>query len=52
MTLLGSASPIEHRDAREIHGPLYEEAESFEKLPVLGAAAAVGWQPRVRSRRR
>ena len=45
--LLGSDSEIEHRDAREIHGPLYEEAESFEKVPVLGAAAAVGWEPRV-----
>ena len=47
VALLESSSPLEHRDAREIHGPLYEEAESFEKLPVLGAAAAVGWQPRL-----
>ena len=47
VALLDSPSPIEHRDAREIHGPLYEEAESFEKVPVLGAAADVGWQPRV-----
>ncbi len=44
---LGSGSPIEHADARLIHGPLYEEAESFQKLPVLDAAAAVGWQPRI-----
>jgi nucleoside-diphosphate-sugar epimerase len=44
---LGSSSPIEHADARLIHGPLYEEAESFQKLPVLDAAAAVGWQPRI-----
>ena len=42
---LGSTSPIEHADARLIHGPLYEEAESFQKLPVLDAAAAVGWAP-------
>jgi nucleoside-diphosphate-sugar epimerase len=42
---LGSGSPIEHADARAIHGPLYEEAESFQKLPVLDAAAAVGWTP-------
>ena len=40
-------SAIEHADARLIHGPLYEEAESFQKLPVLDAAAAVGWQPRI-----
>jgi len=45
--MLGSDSPIEHRDAREIHGPLYEEAESLEKLPVEGAAAAIGWRPQV-----
>lgn len=44
---LGSSSPIEHADARLIHGPLYEEAESFQKLPVLDAAAAVGWEPRI-----
>ena len=47
VALLESSSTLEHRDAREIHGPLYEEAESFEKLPVLGNAAAVGWQPRL-----
>ena len=44
---LQSASAIEHTDARLIHGPLYEEAESIQKLPVLEAAAAVGWGPRV-----
>jgi UDP-glucose 4-epimerase len=44
---LGSASAIEHADARLIHGPLYQEAESIQKLPVLDAAAAVGWQPRI-----
>ena len=44
---LGSTSSIEHADARLIHGPLYEEAESIQKLPVLEAAAAVGWGPRV-----
>jgi nucleoside-diphosphate-sugar epimerase len=47
VTLLDSTSTIEHRDGREIHGPLYEEAESLEKLPVLRAAPAVGWNPRV-----
>ena len=44
---LGSTSAVEHADARLIHGPLYEEAESIQKLPVLDAAAAVGWGPRV-----
>jgi nucleoside-diphosphate-sugar epimerase len=43
---VGSASPVVHADARAIHGPDYHEAESIEKLPVLGAASAVGWQPR------
>ena len=43
--LLGSSSPIVRVDARTVHGPLYEEAESFHKVPVLGAAAAVGWRP-------
>ena len=42
-----SRSAIEHADARLIHGPLYEEAESIQKLPVLDAAAAVGWAPRI-----
>jgi nucleoside-diphosphate-sugar epimerase len=44
---LGSDSPIEHTDARQIHGPLYAEAESIQKLPVLDAAASVGWGPRI-----
>ena len=42
---LGSTSAVEHADARLIHGPLYEEAESIQKLPVLDAAASVGWGP-------
>jgi nucleoside-diphosphate-sugar epimerase len=44
---LGVDSPIEHTDAHLIHGPLYEEATSFEKVPVLEAAASVGWTPRI-----
>ncbi|WP_169542345.1 NAD-dependent epimerase/dehydratase family protein [Solirubrobacter soli] len=44
---LASASAIEHTDARLIHGPLYEEAESIQKLPVLDAAASVGWAPAI-----
>jgi nucleoside-diphosphate-sugar epimerase len=43
--LLGSSSPIVRADARTIHGPLYEEAESFHKMPVLGVAAELGWRP-------
>lgn len=30
-----------------VYGPMYEEAESFEKVPVLGAALDLGWTPRV-----
>jgi nucleoside-diphosphate-sugar epimerase len=44
---LGVSSPIEHTDGRAVHGPLYEEATSFKKVPVLEAAASVGWAPRV-----
>jgi nucleoside-diphosphate-sugar epimerase len=43
--ILGSGSPIVHSDGKAIHGPAYEEAESFEKVPVLDAAAALGWKP-------
>jgi nucleoside-diphosphate-sugar epimerase len=43
--LLGSSSPIVRVDARTIHGPMYEEAESFHKVPVLGVASALGWKP-------
>jgi nucleoside-diphosphate-sugar epimerase len=45
--VLDSPSVIEHHDARAIHGPHYEEAESFQKLPILGAAASVGWAPQL-----
>jgi nucleoside-diphosphate-sugar epimerase len=44
---LQSSSTIEHTDARLIHGPLYAEAESIQKLPVLDAAASVGWAPKI-----
>ncbi len=43
--LLDSDSDIVLADARAIHGEAYEEAESFEKVPVLDAALALGWQP-------
>jgi nucleoside-diphosphate-sugar epimerase len=45
--LVGSSSPIVRADGREVHGPLYMEAESYEKVPVLGAAPELGWEPRV-----
>jgi nucleoside-diphosphate-sugar epimerase len=45
--LLESPSEIEFADARLVHGPLYEEAESFEKVPVLDAATGAGWSPTV-----
>lgn len=45
--LLGSDSPVVSADGRKVYGPLYMEAESFEKVPVLGAAPALGWEPRV-----
>ncbi len=45
--LLNSPSKIVYADAKEIHGPDYEEAESFEKVPTLGAALEVGWKPRI-----
>ena len=45
--LTGSASPIVHVDGKTIHGELYEEAASVDKLPVLDAAAAAGWRPEV-----
>ena len=43
--LLGSSSSIIHVDAQAIHGPMYIEAESFEKIPVLEAALAIDWKP-------
>jgi len=45
VALLASSSPIVHADARTIHGPGYEEAESFEKVPLLDAARSLGWEP-------
>jgi nucleoside-diphosphate-sugar epimerase len=45
--LLGSDSEIVKVDGREVYGPMYMEAESFDKVPVLGAAARLGWEPQV-----
>jgi nucleoside-diphosphate-sugar epimerase len=45
--LLGSESEIVHLDPKTVYGPLYYEAESFEKLPDIGNARALGWEPKV-----
>lgn len=44
--LLGSRSEIVHVDPKQVYGPLYEEAESFEKLPDTTRAGSLGWRPR------
>ena len=45
--MTGSTSSVISADAKTIHGELYEEAESFQKNPVLTNAPAVGWKPQV-----
>lgn len=45
--LLNSRSAIVRIDGKEVYGPMYMEAESFEKVPILGAALELGWEPRV-----
>jgi nucleoside-diphosphate-sugar epimerase len=45
--MTGSESDITYADATKIYGPQYEEAESFEKLPEIKNAAALGWAPQV-----
>lgn len=45
--MTNSSSEVIYADAKKIHGELYEEAESFEKTPVLSAAPAVGWEPEI-----
>ncbi len=45
--LCQSRSPTVIVDAKTIHGELYEEAASVDKLPLLGASAAIGWAPEV-----
>ncbi len=42
-----SSSEVIYADAKKIHGELYEEAESFEKTPVLANASSVGWAPKI-----
>lgn len=43
--LLNSNSKIVHVDGKDVYGPMYMEAESFQKVPVLGAALDLGWKP-------
>lgn len=43
--LLNSRSEIAFTSGSEVHGPLYFEAESFEKLPDITRAQAAGWSP-------
>lgn len=45
--MTNSRSAVIYADAKRIHGDLYEEAESFQKNPVLVNAPAVGWKPKV-----
>ncbi len=45
--MVDSPSDVVYADAKAIHGDLYEEAESFEKTPVLGNALKVGWKPEI-----
>ncbi|MET0499767.1 MAG: NAD-dependent epimerase/dehydratase family protein [Steroidobacteraceae bacterium] len=43
--LLNSRSEILFTSGDKVHGPLYFEAESFEKLPDITRALQVGWSP-------
>jgi len=45
--LLGSQSEIAYVDPKSIYGPLYFEAESFDKLPDVSKATSSGWKPRL-----
>lgn len=45
--ILGSESEIVYMDGKEVYGPMYMEAESFEKVPVAGAAFEAGWKPEI-----
>ena len=42
-----SHSPVERVDARIVHGDLYTEAASRDKIPVLKNALDVGWRPQI-----
>jgi nucleoside-diphosphate-sugar epimerase len=43
--LLNSRSEIVFTSGDKVHGPLYFEAESVEKLPNIARASSLGWSP-------
>jgi nucleoside-diphosphate-sugar epimerase len=45
--LLDSSSQIVNTDGRAVHGPMYAEAEAFERVPALDNALKIGWEPLV-----
>jgi nucleoside-diphosphate-sugar epimerase len=44
--ILDSQSEITYMDPKSVYGPLYYEAESFEKLPDIKNARKLGWEPK------
>ncbi len=42
---LNSPSAIAYVNPKTVHGTLYEEAESFRKIPSIERANALGWTP-------
>jgi nucleoside-diphosphate-sugar epimerase len=46
-TLLDSPSQIVYTDGRAVYGPMYAEAEAFERVPALDNSLKVGWEPSV-----
>ena len=46
VSILNSESEIIYLDPKSVYGPLYYEAESFEKLPDIKNARALGWEPK------
>jgi nucleoside-diphosphate-sugar epimerase len=45
VSILKSQSEITYLDPQSVYGPLYYEAESFEKLPDIENAKKLGWKP-------
>ena len=45
--ILGSESEITYMDPQSVYGSLYFEAESFEKVPDIANARALGWDPKL-----
>ncbi len=46
-SLVNSSSEIHYVDGKQVYGPMYMEAESFRKVPVLEAATDLGWRAEV-----